>query len=803
MSQNIFPAWQQPLRWAQKALVTSKAVPQDPIAELDLDPNRPLVYVLPQESFSDRLALHECCEKLGLPSPFEPLVIKGETVSRIIALEPAQLLFSQGRTTDFKARFERLLSLHREHDDLDVQVVPVSLLWGRNPGKEEESVKATLLNKKNPTWLRKTFILAMLGRDNFIRFSRAVSLRHMADNHGTDATIANKLARVARVHFGRQRTVATGPRLPDRQALFHGLLASEVIKDAIADEAKSKKISEAKARERALEYLEEISADYSDSLMRIGDRVLTWLWNKLYSGINVRGAEQIRQLSQDGHEIVFVPCHRSHMDYLLLSYVIYRQGMVPPHIAAGVNLNFWPAGPIFRRGGAFFIRRSFKGNKLYSAVFREYLDQLFKRGYSVEYFCEGGRSRTGRLLPPKTGMIAMTVNSVLRGLERPVTLVPVYLGYDHVMEVSTYHKELAGKKKEKESAWQVFSAIRNLKDYGQGYVNFGAPITVHQFLNEHAPNWRTDTADGDLKHGWMTPTVNKLANQLMTRINDAAAASAMTLTTSILLATEQHAMPRRALEKQLDFYLDLLRAVPYTPLATAPEGDGDAVLKQVLDLNKFDVSEDAMGEIVSIHEGNAVTMTYYRNNTLHLLVLPGLMASLLLRKGCMTRDAILDEIRALYPLLEAELFMGLSNGELDCYLNALLNELVRLEMVEDCKEGLVPRQSRRAELYNLANQVQETLQRYAIVLSRLMKEPEIERGTLEKESQVLAERLARLHGISAPEFFDKKGFTILTNCLKEMGCLGDDADQDKVKALAKTVLGLIPASIHSSIVNND
>ncbi|MBY5994045.1 glycerol-3-phosphate 1-O-acyltransferase PlsB [Ferrimonas balearica] len=803
MNHNTIAAWQQPLRWAQKALVTSKAVPEDPIAELDLDPQRPLVYVLPHESFSDRLALHECCQKLGLPSPFEPLVIKGENVSRIIALEPAQLLFGQGRTTDFKARFERLLAMHREHEDLDVQVVPVSLLWGRNPGKGEESVSATLLNKKNPTWLRKTVILAMLGRDNFIRFSRAVSLRHMADQHGTDGTIANKLARVARVHFGRQRTVATGPRLPDRQALFHSLLASPAIKEAIADEAKSKKISEQKARARAREYLEEIAADYSDSLTRIGDRILSWLWNKLYSGLNVRGAEQVRQLSQDGHEIVFVPCHRSHMDYLLLSYVIYRQGMVPPHIAAGVNLNFWPAGPIFRRGGAFFIRRSFKGNKLYSAVFREYLDQLFKRGYSVEYFCEGGRSRTGRLLPPKTGMIAMTVNSVLRGLERPVTLVPVYLGYDHVMEVSTYHKELAGKKKEKESAWQVFSAIRKLRDYGQGYVNFGAPITLHHFLNEHAPSWREDTADGDLKHTWMTPTVNKLANQVMTHINDAAAASAMTLTASILLATEQHAMPRKALEKQLDLYLDLLRAVPYTPLATAPEGDGEAVLKQVLDLNKFHVSQDAMGEIISVHEGNAVSLTYYRNNTLHLLVLPALMASLLLRKGCIERDTLLAETKALYPLLEAELFMGLEGEELDSYLNALLNEFIRLEILEDCQEGLVPRQSRRAELHNLANQVQETLQRYAIVLSRLQQEPEIERGTLEKESQALAERLSKLHGISAPEFFDKKVFTTLTTRLKDQGYLGEDADRAKVAALAETTLALIPATIQNSILHRD
>ncbi len=184
-------------------------------------------------------------------------------------------------------------------------------------------------------------------------------------------------------------------------------------------------------------------------------------------GINVNGGERVRQLAQDGHEIVYVPCHRSHMDYLLLSYVLYYQGLVPPHIAAGINLNFWPAGPIFRRLGAFFIRRTFKGNKLYSTVFREYLGELFTRGYSVEYFVEGGRSRTGRLLDPKTGTLSMTLQAMLRGGTRPITLVPIYIGYEHVMEVGTYAKELRGAAKEKEGFMQMVRGLRKLRNLGQ------------------------------------------------------------------------------------------------------------------------------------------------------------------------------------------------------------------------------------------------------------------------------------------------------------------------------------------------
>lgn len=163
------------------------------------------------------------------------------------------------------------------------------------------------------------------------------------------------------------------------------------------------------------------------------------------------------------------------MDYLLLTYVIYHEGLATPHIAAGINLNFWPVGGIFRRGGAFFLRRSFAGNKLYTAVFREYLELLFERGYPVKYYPEGGRSRTGRLLPPKTGMLAMTLQAMLKGVKRPISIVPVYLGYENVMELGSYLNELKGKKKQKESFLQVFSAIKKLKNYGHGFLSFGEP----------------------------------------------------------------------------------------------------------------------------------------------------------------------------------------------------------------------------------------------------------------------------------------------------------------------------------------
>ncbi len=552
-----------------QVLVKSKSIPAEPAQELGLDTSRPVMYVLPYNSKADLLTLRAQCLAHDLPDPLEPLEIDGALLPRYVFIHGGPRVFTYYTPKEESIKlFHDYLDLHRNHPDLDVQMVPVSVMFGRSPGREKGEVNPPL---RMLNGIQKFFAVSWLGRDSFVRFSPSVSLRRMADEHGTDKIIAQKLARVARMHFARQRLAAVGPRLPARQDLFNKLLASKAIARAVEDEARSKKISHEKAQQNAIALMEEIAANFSYEMIRLTDRILGFTWNRLYQGINVHNAERVRQLAHDGHEIVYVPCHRSHMDYLLLSYVLYHQGLVPPHIAAGINLNFWPAGPIFRRLGAFFIRRTFKGNKLYSTVFREYLGELFSRGYSVEYFVEGGRSRTGRLLDPKTGTLSMTIQAMLRGGTRPITLVPIYIGYEHVMEVGTYAKELRGATKEKESLPQMVRGLSKLRNLGQGYVNFGEPLPLMTYLNQHVPDWREaiDPIEA-VRPSWLTPTVNSIAADLMVRINNAGAANAMNLCCTALLASRQRSLTREQLTQQLECYLALLRNVPYSPDATAP-----------------------------------------------------------------------------------------------------------------------------------------------------------------------------------------------------------------------------------------
>ncbi|WGE54112.1 glycerol-3-phosphate 1-O-acyltransferase PlsB [Actinobacillus equuli subsp. equuli] len=746
-------------------LVKSRSIPTDPVNELSLNLSQPIIYVLPYTSQTDLLILQKNCQALSLPDPLQTNEINGQSLPRYVFLDEGRRFFkSKGAKSETESLFYRYLDLHRTDESLDVQLVPVSVLWGRSPGKE----KAPSLRFMS-TFQR---IIAMIwfGRDNFVRFSQALSLRYMVTEHGAEEGLAQKLARVAKMHFAKQRYSAMGPRLPDRQAMFNKLIQLPAIVQAIEDEAKSKKISKEKAQQEAEKILDEIAADVSHETLRMADRVLSWLWNKLYQGISVQNADRVRKLSLEGHEIVYVPCHRSHMDYLLLSYILYHQGLVPPHIAAGINLNFWPAGPFFRRGGAFFIRRTFKGNRLYSTIFREYLAELFYRGYSVEYFIEGGRSRTGRLLEPKTGMMSMTLQALQRGLTRPISIVPVYIGYEHVLEVDTYAKELRGAEKEKENAGLVLRVIKKLRNLGQGYVNFGEPIQVNNYLNQHFPEWKEPPSE-DVRPKWLNEAVDAVAQQVMVNINNAAAVNAKNLIGSVLLASRQRALASEQLIEQVDSYLQLFKNVPYSADITIPKESAEEMLQHVLTLPRSGVvsEKDNFGEMIRLDRESAVLMTYYRNNIQHLFVLPSLVASIVLHHESVSKDLIMKTVSHIYPFLKAELFLHFDESEVRHQVELILTEFARQQIIKYESDVLKINRSRVRALQLHAAGVREILQRYYISLSVLLEQPEISRNALEKESRSIAQRLSILHGINAPEFFDKAIFSTFSASLKAQG----------------------------------
>ncbi len=777
--------WRALMYWPVRLLTRFETIRDEAVEPLA--GNKLVVYVMRSTSTTDMIVAQRALEQAGLPDPTEPLVVNGKSFARVMYLDQTDHDSAQRAIKDFEA----LLESHQADSTLDVQVLPVGLFWGRKAGQERREGQTMVADIDNPGHWRKFWLVLFSGRHILVRVSRPVSLADLAEHRGSTMHLAHKLARIARVHFVRLRHAVAGPKMTVRAVVIQNLLETPALQKAIEDEARSKKISHQEARKTAEKYLHEIAAKYSDTLVRLLDRFMTWCWSRIYNGIHIDGGERIRDLAQRGHEVIYVPCHRSHMDYLLLSYVIYKEGLVPPHIAAGINLNFFPAGPIFRRGGAFFIRRSFKGNKLYSAVFREYLNRLFQKGYPVKYFTEGGRSRTGRLLSPKTGMIAMTVQGMLRDQQRPISIVPVYLGYEHVMEVGTYLKELQGKSKQKESLWQVLGSLRHLRNFGQGYVSFGEPINLGEALDQLQPNWRdcvTRGAEEPTRPQWLTPTVNLLANQIMQRINNAAALNSVNLTALAILSSEKHALLREELIAQLNLYTRLLREVPYSNDAHVPEEDGAGLWELAQKHDKFVVEQDSMGELIRLDGTNAIAMTYYRNNIMHMMIVPAILAAFAMgHKRFAAQDAISLLVK-LHPLLQSELFLSHDQESLALWSAALLEEFVDcglLTLVDNNEDGPVyqvaPRNAHPySQLVSLSRSASETVQRYAIVMELLQQAQPISRADLERNAVALAERLSSIHGVNAPEFFDKKVLATLIATLKGKDYISVNADGQMV-----------------------
>jgi glycerol-3-phosphate O-acyltransferase len=768
------------LYWPVRLLVKPHTIPADVTGELGIDPSRPIIYILHTDSVTDQLALAFSTKRLGLPSPLSPSTFGSNDHVSCLYLHSQTPLFSKkpGKT-DIEAQFTQLFHTHREQPDLDIQMVPVYITWGRAPEKSKPGFSDLIVDVASPSWLRKIFIVLFLGRDNFVSYSKAVSSQFMAKQHGSDEHIARKLLRVAATHFQRKRQGLIGPTLLERQTLHSAVVGSDSVKQAMRELVRSKNVLPAKAKQEAHKYLDEIAGDYREGLIRFANRILTPIWNKIYNGITVSNAAKVRELARNGHEIVYVPCHRSHMDYLLLTSVIYNEGLVTPHIAAGINLNFWPAGPIFRKAGAFFLRRSFAGNKLYTAVFREYLELLFNKGYSVKYYPEGGRSRTGRLLPPKTGMLAMTIQAMTKGINRPVSLVPVYIGYENVMEVSSYVKELKGKSKKKESPLQVLGAIKKLRNYGHGYLNFGEPILLNQFLDQHAQEWSQplEQDDSHKKPQWLTPAVNRLADDIMLEINKSAALNGMALVSLCLLASKTMTMSQTEMEHAISDYLTLFRTLPFSDTMSIPEYDAAELITNTLSLKRLQTETDQYGTLISPQQDNAVALTYYRNNIIHLFALPSLITALVFAKNGCEKSFILSTVKTIYPLLHKELFIYFTEAEALAYVEECIAQLKAQGLLVQAGRKIMPPASTDAAFHSawlLARVMQDTWQRYAIVLTVLTKNAGVSRGELERESRKIAERLSSLYGVSSPEFSDKNVFATLVNGLRENALLTSD-----------------------------
>ncbi|AAZ33585.1 glycerol-3-phosphate 1-O-acyltransferase PlsB [Pseudomonas savastanoi pv. phaseolicola] len=749
---------------------------------LNLDRSRPVFYALQSPSISDLAVIDTECRKAGLPRPVLSVAV-GNLIepAAFFYLTPAPDWLGRQDKRGAPPTLERLVAAVSQNPGEDAQIIPVSVFWGQSPDRESSAWKLLFADSWAVTGrLRRLVSILILGRKTRVQFSAPIHMRELVgENKGYELTL-RMTQRLLRVHFRNLKSAVIGPDVSHRRTVVKGLLDEPLVKQAIIEEAERENITQDKARDRALSYGNEIASDYTYSVIRFMEVVLSWFWNKIYDGIKVSHIEGVQEVAP-GHEVIYVPCHRSHIDYLLLSYLLFCNGLTPPHIAAGINLNMPVVGSLLRRGGAFFMRRTFKGNPLYTAVFTEYLHTLFIKGFPVEYFVEGGRSRTGRMLQPKTGMLAITLRSFLRNSRMPIVFVPLYIGYERVLEGRTYLGELRGATKKKESIFDIFKVIGALKQrFGQVSVNFGAPIKLAEFLDGEQPDWREQALAPQFRPEWLSETTHRLGERVAQHLNEAAAVNPMNLVAVALLSTQRLALDDQAMERVLDLYLTLLRAVPYSPHTTLPEGDGRSLIEHVKGMDLLAEQKDALGKILYLNEQNAVLMTYYRNNVLHIFALPSLLASFFQSSSRMSREQILRYTRALYPFLQSELFIRWPLSELDEVVDQWLAAFVEQGLLRFKKDVYVrPEPSSRefVLLTLLSRAIAQTLQRFYMAIALLLNSGQntLSAEQLEDLCTVMAQRLSILHGLNAPEFFDKSLFRHFIQTLLDLGVLRKDS----------------------------
>lgn len=781
---------------------------------LKLDPDKPVCYVLQYSSLSARLVLENACIRSNLPSSQDKLKLGEDSVRRsfFFLYERQGHWFRKRQSPTVTERLKQIVHDVAEDPEVDVQLVPVSLFWGRAPTREKSWLQLLLTESWSVASPFQQFLIILLhGRRTYVQFGQPMSLREIHDDTEQDAQrVARKTARILRVHFRRIRQTVIGPNLSHRYTLVNTLINSSRVKEAIDELAETDGMDATKARQKAYHYADEIASNLQISTIHFLERLLNKLWNKIYRGINANNVDIVREVTKD-HAVVYVPCHRSHIDYLLLSSMLFAEGIMVPHIAAGNNLDLPIVGAILRRGGAFYMRRSFKGNKLYAAVFAEYIHEIFKRGYSVEYFVEGGRSRTGRTLRPRAGMVAMTVSSYLRDQQKPIAFVPVYFGYEKVLEGGTYLGELRGKKKQKESIFGLFRSLKNLrKSFGKVSVNFGEPIYLGQYLDAHQPDWKQNKGGEDFKPDWLPRVANELSLEIVTRINQAAAINPINLLAIVLLSTQRHAMDARALANLMTAFAELLKQQPYSEYMSFPEGDGYDWLEYAEQMGLVERQRNELGDIICLQDRNAIMLTYNRNNIIHFFAVPSLIASLLQNHSSIDRKRLHTIFRAIYPYIRSEYFLPWESDEVDAIFDGWLDVMLRAQLLSQEGDRLIrpePGSGHFVQLSVLARFIMQTLERYYIAIAVLIKEGsgKMDAEQLEKQSTQMAERMSILFGLNAPEFFDKTLFRNFIDKLRDKNVLHEDEHgklvfSEQIEQIADDARLILNAELRQAII---
>jgi len=569
--------------------------------------------------------------------------------------------------------------------DVPVSLVPLALFWRKGARPDRPFLNLFYGGNERPTDFGKVVAFIWNYRNLAVRVGQAIDLRAFVDANRASGRerVVKQVRRSLLIFLRREEKPVVGAPLPSFARVQEAVLDDGEVRRVIAEVASEKRRSPARVGSRAQKNLAEIAAAPSPTMLAVLAVLVERLFKRLFARIDVHGLEPVVEAAKL-HPLVLVPSHRSHFDYLILSWLFYQNHLVPPQVAAGINLAFWPLGPIFRRAGAFFLRRTFDGDPLYRAVFRSYVQHLIKDGVTQEFFIEGTRSRTGKTLRPRLGMLRMVLEAYARGARRDLYLVPVGFTYERLVEEASITGERGGARKQRESLFSLLRAHTVLRHrYGTVTVRFGEPISLAHYFGDSVPRRTGPGRIPDLR-----AITADFGIEISRRIDELITAGRSSVAAAALLGQPANALREEELRERVTEVVRLLELYG-VPLSESLErclasGRPEAALELLEQAASVKRVASPRGDLIQIADGMRAALDLYRATIGHALVWPAVLA-LSLREP-REREAVLSEASRWLDLLADEYFPveGAARRE---RLERALAHLVGRGWIEETEDG--------------------------------------------------------------------------------------------------------------------
>ncbi len=594
----------------------------------------------------------------------------------------------------------------------DPLMAPLRVIW-RAPLRDGER-KVSFLglltagDPRDPNWIRQAWVWRR-DPERCVIVAGEPALASNLRSRWTDACGGNSAETLGLAEFITQKaTLALEraersirgarykvPRLVNEEILGRPAFRGEISRIASKLRADgNERASLAGVTTEAAKYIKEIAATHSPLVIDLVNQIIHWLYTRGYDEKLVYDETVMKGIAalEERHPVVFLPTHKSNLDHLVLQYALHEHGLPPNHTAGGINMNFFPLGQLVRRSGVFFIRRTFRDNAVYKHVLSHYIDYLIEKRFPLEWYIEGGRSRSGKLLPPRFGLLANVVGAYQRGKSEDVYLVPVSIAYDQIQDVGSYVAEQRGAEKQAENFSWLVNFVQGTKSrYGQIHIAFGEPLSLREQLGPPVSETSYGTSS-EISSGTSSGTaaqplaqvasesdaqparsaanerfdLEKLAFEVSVRINQVTPITPTSLVTLALLGTTGQSLTVSETAKSLSNLLDSVRrrSLPTSEdfvHLNSHEGI-EATLLALVDNNVVTRFDGGLEPVYGIGDEQQLAASYYRNNIVHFFVSPAIAELAMLRAIQGPREEVIpnfwDEVMHLRDLLKFEFFFA-------------------------------------------------------------------------------------------------------------------------------------------------